>query len=156
MGEAEDQGVFDRPYCLRLLAGQAIGRVVFTEAAMPTAEPVSYLLDGDEVIFRAGDRLNAGCRDAVVAFEVDYLNPETHTGWSVVGIGQAHEMSDPVRLAHLAHDLDESSLTDLTTHTVAIPVRIFTGRHLTAPDTGRQSTPEPVSIWSVQQGGTSP
>ena len=156
MGEAEEQGVFDRQYCLRLLAGQAIGRVVFTQAAMPTAELVSYLLDGDEVIFRAGDRLNAACRDAVVAFEVDYIDPETRTGWSVVGVGQAHELSDPVRLAHLTHDLGESSLTDGDAHTVAISVRIFTGRYLTAPNTGRQSTPEPVSSWSVQHGGTSP
>jgi hypothetical protein len=41
--------------CLRLLDGPIIGRVIFTDAAMPAAQPVTvvtFLLDGKDVVFR--------------------------------------------------------------------------------------------------------
>ncbi len=90
----------DRDECLRLLAGETVGRVVFTAAAMPAAQPVAYVLDHDEVVFRAGGALSAARRD-VVAFEVDDIDLGTLTGWSVLGIGETYEVRDPARLAGL-------------------------------------------------------
>jgi uncharacterized protein len=37
-----------------------------------------------------------------VAFEVDDIDVVTRTGWSVLGVGEAYEVSDPARLAELA------------------------------------------------------
>jgi hypothetical protein len=61
----------DRAGCLELLASGQIGRVVYTEAAMPAAHPVNYLLDGEEVVFRAGEgaKLAAASRGFVVGFQ---------------------------------------------------------------------------------------
>ncbi|WP_212612878.1 pyridoxamine 5'-phosphate oxidase family protein [Pseudonocardia hierapolitana] len=94
----------DEAECLRLLATGMIGRVVFTDSALPAAQPVTYLLDGEEVLFRTGGggKLAAATRGAVVAFQVDEIDPSTRTGWTVLGIGEAYEVLVPHRLAELA------------------------------------------------------
>src|SRR6478736_4121550 len=81
----------DRPACLELLASGQIGRVVYTEAAMPAAHPVNYLLDGEEVVFRTGEgaKLAAASRGFVVGFQADEIDVEQRSGWSVHGVGSA-------------------------------------------------------------------
>ena len=82
----------DEAECLRLLTKSEIGRVVFTDAALPAAQPVTYLLDGEEVVFRTagGSKLAAATRGAVVAFQVDEIDPSTRIGWAVPGRRAAH------------------------------------------------------------------
>jgi nitroimidazol reductase NimA-like FMN-containing flavoprotein (pyridoxamine 5'-phosphate oxidase superfamily) len=94
----------DRGTSLRLLATSAIGRVIFTDGALPAAQPVSYLLDHEEIIFRTanGSKLAAATRNAIVAFEVDEIDSVNRSGWSVLGVGHAYEGTDPQRLADLA------------------------------------------------------
>ena len=62
--------------CLRLLSAAAVGRIVFTERALPAIRPVNFLLDGDEIVFRTatGSAVAAATRHAVVAFKVDEIN----------------------------------------------------------------------------------
>jgi hypothetical protein len=69
-GELHELG---RGECLRLLADGVIGRVAFTDAALPAVQPVGYHLDDEEIIFRTrnGGKLAAATRHAVVGFEVD-------------------------------------------------------------------------------------
>jgi nitroimidazol reductase NimA-like FMN-containing flavoprotein (pyridoxamine 5'-phosphate oxidase superfamily) len=88
-----------REGCLRLLGTAAVGRIVFTEAAMPAVEPVTYVLDGEAVVFHVppGGTLAAATHDAVVGFQVDSIDPTTRAGWSVLGIGKAYEVTDPGR-----------------------------------------------------------
>ena len=87
-----------RSECLRLLAGDVIGRVVFTDSALPTVQPVNYVLDDEEIIFRTanGSKLAAATRNAVVAFQLDHFDTTTRSGWSVLGVGEAYEVVDPV------------------------------------------------------------
>ena len=122
----------DREECLRLLAGGIVGRVVFTEAALPAAHPVTYLLDGDEVVFRTagGGKLAAATLHRIVAFQTDEIDSTGRTGWSVLGIGEAYEVTDPRRLAVLADRLPESWAASQGGHTVAIPLQRLTGRVL--------------------------
>jgi uncharacterized protein len=128
-GELTELG---REECLRLLAGRLVGRVVFTEAALPAAHPVAYLLDGDEVLFRTanGGKLAAATLRHVVAFQVDEIDPVGRTGWSVLGIGQAYEVTDPGRLADLAARMPTPWASNHDAHTVAIPLQRLTGRVL--------------------------
>jgi uncharacterized protein len=121
-----------REECLRLLAGTVVGRVVFTEGALPAAHPVTYLLDGEEIVFCTanGGKLAAATLRHVVAFEVDEIDVPTRTGWSVLGVGQAYEVTDPVRLATLADHLPMSWAPIRSGHTVAIPLQRLTGRRL--------------------------
>jgi nitroimidazol reductase NimA-like FMN-containing flavoprotein (pyridoxamine 5'-phosphate oxidase superfamily) len=121
----------DRKECLRLLATGVIGRIVFTDAAMPAAHPVNYLLDGEEVLFRTADgRTFAATHRTVVGFQADDLDPETHTGWSVLGVGHAYEVVDPARLHALHGTMPESWAPGRAGHVVAVPLQHLTGRRL--------------------------
>src|SRR5579859_1492313 len=92
-----------RDECLRLIATTAVGRIIYTRQAMPAVELVNFaVFDGDIVIRtnRSG-KLAAAIRGAVVAFEVDQLNPVDKTGWSVTSIGRSREVSDPAEAERL-------------------------------------------------------
>jgi nitroimidazol reductase NimA-like FMN-containing flavoprotein (pyridoxamine 5'-phosphate oxidase superfamily) len=127
-----------REECLRLLAGTVVGRIVFTEGALPAAHPVTYLLDGEEIVFCAanGGKLAAATLHHVVAFEVDEIDVPARSGWSVLGVGQAYEVTDPVRLAALADHLPMSWTPNRGSHTVAVPLQRLTGRRLGSADGG--------------------
>ena len=124
----------DEAECLRLLAGHEIGRVVFTDAALPAAQPVTYLLDDEEIVFRTsgGGKLAAATRNAVVAFQVDRIDTDTRTGWTVLGVGQAYEVVVPDRLAELAARMPAPWAPCCTAHTIAIPLQRLSGRTLVA------------------------
>ena len=121
-----------REECLRLLGGTVVGRVVFTEGALPAAHPVAYLLDGEEAVFCTADggKLAAATLNHVVAFEVDEIDVANRTGWSVLGVGAAYEVTDPPRLADLAARMPAPWTSIGNGHTVAIPLQRLTGRVL--------------------------
>ena len=123
-----------RTECLRLLGGGVIGRVICSDSALPTAQPVNYVLDAEEIIFRTanGSKLAAATRNAVVAFQLDQFDTTTRTGWSVLGVGEAYEVIDPLRLAELADLQPDPWVPNHDAHTICIPLAILTGRRVTA------------------------
>jgi uncharacterized protein len=78
-----------REDCLRLLATTGIGRLAYTQAALPAVRPVSYSLDGDEVLIPAtpGSPLLGAVHGSVVAFEADAYDVIARTGWTVTVVG---------------------------------------------------------------------
>ncbi len=93
----------DRAHCLALLDGSAIGRVVYTAGALPAASPVAYVLDAGEVLFGtpvAGEFADA-TRNAVVAFQIDRFDNSSGAGWSVLGVGETYDVTDPGRIGAL-------------------------------------------------------
>jgi uncharacterized protein len=118
--------------CLHLLRGPVIGRVVFTDAVLPACQPINYLLDGEEVLFRTrnGSKLAAASRNAVVGFEVDEIDTTTRTGWNVFGIGAAYEVLDPTRLNDLKARITDPWAPDHDAHVLSIPLQRLTGRRL--------------------------
>ena len=132
-GEAElvELVELDRSECLSLLAEAEVGRIIFTEAAMPAAHPVNYLLDGEEILFRTGGgRTFTAIHGAVVGFQSDSIDRISRTGWSVLGIGHAYEVCDPVRLADLVERLPVPWAPHPSAHVVAVPLQRLTGRRL--------------------------
>ena len=130
---AAELGELDRGECLRLLGKSTVGRVVFTEGALPAAHPVTCLLDDEEVIFRTGvgsTLAAAAARHHIVGFQADEIDPYTCTGWSVLGVGEAYEVVTPTRLAELAARQPVPWIPDRTEHTIAIPLQRLTGRRL--------------------------
>ncbi|MFR9800954.1 pyridoxamine 5'-phosphate oxidase family protein [Pseudonocardia sp. RS010] len=123
----------DRAECLRLLATADLGRVIYTEGAMPAAHPVTYVLDREEIVFRSagGPTLVAATRGAVVAFQVDEIDADDHTGWSVLGIGQAYEVTERSRLSTLVRLGRSPWPTGRNGHAISIPLARLTGRRLT-------------------------
>jgi len=89
--------------CFRLMASVPVGRVIYTRQALPAVDLVSFALDGGDIIITTDrhGQLAAATRGAVVAFEVDSVDPDLRTGWSVTAVGHAHEVTDPDEVGRL-------------------------------------------------------
>src|SRR5689334_22383998 len=98
--------ILDRAECMALLGFAALGRISISSGALPTILPVNYRLVDDQILFRTarGTKLDAATENAVVAFEVDDIDPVNHAGWSVVVTGVAREVADPAERARLTAD----------------------------------------------------
>jgi uncharacterized protein len=86
--------VIQRDECLRLLAGDDIGRLAVIAGNTPIVLPVNYALDGETVVFRTdpGTKLDRGPR-ARASFEVDCFDRQRRAGWSVVATGRLEEVT---------------------------------------------------------------
>jgi nitroimidazol reductase NimA-like FMN-containing flavoprotein (pyridoxamine 5'-phosphate oxidase superfamily) len=126
--------VLDRAECLRLLSRATLGRLGFSTGALPTVLPVSYHLDGDRILVRTrrGGRLDAALCDAVVAFEVDDVEPASHYGWSVAVTGVAAEIRDPTELDDARDEPADRWTASPGDALVAISTEVMTGRRITA------------------------
>lgn len=124
--------VLTRDECLRLLGAAELGRVAITSAALPTILPVTFHYDGDQILFRTewGTKLGAATRNAVVAFEVDEVSPQAHTGWSVVVTGVARELAESDAPLAAPHSPWLRGSAD--GHVVAISTDIVSGRRVVA------------------------
>lgn len=124
--------LLDEPECRSLLAGGTIGRVGMTVAALPVILPVNYAyLDGD-VVFRTSDgtKLRASQAGTVVAFEVDSYDTDAQSGWSVLAVGRAREITE-------SDDIDEARALGLApwangerTRYVRLHPEMLTGRRI--------------------------
>jgi nitroimidazol reductase NimA-like FMN-containing flavoprotein (pyridoxamine 5'-phosphate oxidase superfamily) len=80
--------------CRELLASQQIGRLGVVVDGRPEIFPVNYGLDGDGIVFRTGQGTKMrGVLSGEVVFEVDRINPEDRSGWSIVVHGRADDIS---------------------------------------------------------------
>jgi nitroimidazol reductase NimA-like FMN-containing flavoprotein (pyridoxamine 5'-phosphate oxidase superfamily) len=82
--------------CVALLGTVGVGRVVFTNRAMPAVRPVCFAVRDDAVWFRmaAGDMMLACVLDTVVAFAADNVTGDLDAGWFVTVVGRASEVRD--------------------------------------------------------------
>lgn len=121
-----------RDECLALLPTVPVGRLVFTERALPAIVPVNFVLDRGRIVIRTGatSSLAAALRGAVVAFEVDDFDRNARNGWSVTVTGRAREVSDPLELARV----DELPLIPWVggrlDHVITVPVDLVNGRRV--------------------------
>jgi nitroimidazol reductase NimA-like FMN-containing flavoprotein (pyridoxamine 5'-phosphate oxidase superfamily) len=124
MTQRTEPADFTRDDCLHLLGTGELGRVVFTASAMPAVQPVRYVLHGEEVVFRVADAgsLSTATQYAVVGFQVDDIDPITHAGWSILGVGQAYQISDA--------DRRSVPVAGSATHTVVVPLQQLTGQRI--------------------------
>ncbi|HEY3683639.1 MAG TPA: pyridoxamine 5'-phosphate oxidase family protein [Streptosporangiaceae bacterium] len=130
-GYPGDDAVLTRAQCLNLLRNTLVGRVVYTRGALPAVTPVGYVLDGEYIVLRTapGSRLDRGVRDAVVAFEIDHVDPDSPDGWSVVVVGRSARATDDRTLRRLRALPLAGKCTD---HYVRIGCQRVTGRILSA------------------------
>ena len=118
--------------CYRLLATSRVGRLVGTDNALPLVLPVNYCLDGHSVVFRTSPdgRLARATRNVVVAFEVDSIDEQTWTGWSVVVTGVASPLTSPGDIVRAGQLGLVSWLGEEQDHFVRIVPGLVTGRRL--------------------------
>ena len=93
-----DLSRLSREECLQLLASHRFGRFAYVASARALdVVPVNYISRADgSVLFRSGPgpKLSAADRGDVVAFEVDDIDENHHTGWSVLVVGRARRLTD--------------------------------------------------------------
>jgi len=89
--------------CDRHLRTESVGRVALPVDGHTEIFPVNYAVDerGD-IYFRTdpGTKLHAVSNAPTVAFEIDGLDEQRHTGWSVLVVGQAVHIGHPDELTH--------------------------------------------------------
>ncbi|MDH2425375.1 pyridoxamine 5'-phosphate oxidase family protein [Sphaerisporangium sp. TRM90804] len=124
--------VLTRHECLHLLTQTPIGRIVFTDRALPAVQPVNYHFDGVHIVIRttAGSKLAAATRNAVVAFEADEIDPQARTGWSVTVVGHARTATEPAEVERLTALPLHPWAPESRDHFIVIPVEQVSGRRL--------------------------
>ncbi len=129
-----------RDECLTLLATSQIGRVVYTEHALPAIRLVNFVLDGDTVVFRTGrgGKLAAAVGNSVVAFEVDNVDVQTQAGWTVTVIGHSREVTDNAELRRLRMLSLQTWAPGPTDHLICIMAELVSGRRLDHVLSGRE------------------
>ena len=95
--------VLDEDECRRLLPTAVIGRLAFTEGALPAIQPVSFGVVGDQIVIptRVGSKVAVASRGAIVAFEVDAVDATARTGWNVTVVGPSRVATDAAEVARL-------------------------------------------------------
>lgn len=86
--------------CRAVLERGVVGRVGICTPDGPYIIPVNYTVLDEAIAFRTSpfSLLASHARAAVVAFEVDHLEPERFLGWSVLARGRAEVVDDPHRV----------------------------------------------------------
>lgn len=127
--------VLTREECLALLPTVPVGRLVFTERALPAVVPVNFVLDRARIVIRTGatSSLAAAVRGAVVAFQVDDFDRSARNGWSVTVTGRASELLDPMELARVAELPLVPWIGGRLDHVITVPVDLVDGRRVGGP-----------------------
>jgi nitroimidazol reductase NimA-like FMN-containing flavoprotein (pyridoxamine 5'-phosphate oxidase superfamily) len=117
-----------------LLGSVSLGRIVFTQHAMPAIRPVNHLVDDGMIIVRShlGSAIvaRADADDGVVVcYEADELDTIRHTGWSVIATGMARLVRDPEAIDRYKQRL-EPWIDGQMDYVISITPQIVTGIRL--------------------------
>lgn len=132
-----------REECLELLASTGVGRLAVSGKETPVIRPVNYAFDqpSQSVVFRSapGSKFYALLRQNAAAFEVDGLDPDTRSGWSVIVVGATEEVTNPADLRRLDGLGIEHWAPGDKPHWVRIRAWTVSGRRITTPPAGSAS-----------------
>ncbi|MFJ5778886.1 pyridoxamine 5'-phosphate oxidase family protein [Streptomyces sp. NPDC093094] len=123
----------DRQECLSLMAGVPVGRIVFTRHALPAVLPVNFRLDHDGAVLvrtSVSSEVLGAAVGAVVAFEADDVDADTHSGWSVVITGAATLVTDSAEHERLLRNGPRSWVPAPREAFLRIDPELVTGRQL--------------------------
>ena len=109
-----------------------VGRLAVVEDDGPLVLPVNFAMIEDRIVFRsgAGTKLEAALRHAKVAFEIDHINHEARTGWSVLVRGRAEVVTSTSHLFALDHVALQPFGRADKAHWVMIHPETITGRRV--------------------------
>jgi nitroimidazol reductase NimA-like FMN-containing flavoprotein (pyridoxamine 5'-phosphate oxidase superfamily) len=89
--------------CRELLQSSNLARVAWQTAEGPQILPVTYVCYGDSLLFRTSPYgpLSELIQPTDVALEVDELDQQRRSGWSVVVQGRAAAVAEAAEIVHL-------------------------------------------------------
>ncbi|GAA3879566.1 pyridoxamine 5'-phosphate oxidase family protein [Saccharothrix violaceirubra] len=123
--------VLSRQECLELLGASSIGRLVFTDRALPMVHPVVFALDGESVVLRVPEgSATLVARDTIVAFEIDEIEKDLSRGWSVMAVGHVTEVDDEASLERLRALPLASRPHGRVDHYLVVELEVLTGRRI--------------------------
>jgi hypothetical protein len=127
----------DPAQALELLGSVTLGRIVSTHHALPAIRPVNHIAVENDIIVRThrGAALATHVQGistpgAMVAYEADAIDPDTHLGWSVAATGYTHLITNPAQL-NLYQGLLEPWVDQAMDYAVRIHPELVTGIRLT-------------------------
>jgi len=122
-----------REECLRLLAANRFGRLAVAMDS-PVIRPVNYVFDepSQAVAFRTADgsKFHAMLVNGNAAFEIDGIDPDTRTGWSVIIVGMTEEVTNPSDLRRLNRNGLETWTPGHKSHWMRIRAWTVSGRRI--------------------------
>lgn len=126
-----------REECLDLVSRGHFGRLaVSTGEGAPIIRPLNYVFDrrSQSVVFCTtwGTKLHGLLRAKEAAFEVDRIDPDERSGWSVVIVGVAEEITSPSEIRRLDGLGLEVWAPGPRSHWVRIRARTVSGRRIAA------------------------
>lgn len=132
MSKPQQLEVLDRQQCLALLQTVRVGRLVFTEGALPAVQVVNFRIYRDDVVIRVagGAKLAAATNNCIVAFQADELDADLREGWSVTVVGHADLIVDVAELVDVAGIWLQPWVQGRREHFVRIKTEQVTGRRL--------------------------
>ncbi|MBY0286107.1 pyridoxamine 5'-phosphate oxidase family protein [Mycolicibacterium tusciae] len=130
MPNTQELDVLNRRQCLDLLQDVRVGRLIFTEDALPAVQPVNFRIWRDDVVIRVagGAKLAAASDNLVVAFEADELDPDLRSGWSVTVVGHAQPITAVDDLVEIAGTFVQPWVQGRRDHFIRIRTEKITGR----------------------------
>lgn len=133
--ELEGFEVLSDDECRDLLTQEHVGRVAVSVGALPAVLPVNYRMLGDSILFftGAGRKLRSAIANEVVAFEVDSFDERTETGWSVMAVGVASEVTAPEIVASARRIGVRPWAGGDRPHLVRIRTEFLSGRRIAKP-----------------------
>ena len=93
-------GPLTRSECIHLLETHSLGRLAWQAADSQQVRPINYVFRSGAVYFRTSPEgiLSELVRPADVAIEVDDLDHDKRTGWSVIVYGRARAVAAPAEV----------------------------------------------------------
>ncbi|MCV7357432.1 pyridoxamine 5'-phosphate oxidase family protein [Mycolicibacterium fluoranthenivorans] len=135
MSNTHELDVLNRRQCLDRLQSTRVGRLIFTEGALPAVQPVNFRLWHHDVVIRVagGGKLAAAADHQVVAFEADDLDQDLRSGWSVTIVGHAEPITDIDEIVEVAGTFVTPWVTGRRDHFIRIKTEQMTGREFRDP-----------------------
>ncbi len=126
-----------RVECFNLLRRTHFGRLAVSRGeGAPMVRPLNYVFDprSQSVVFRTaeGSKLHGLLRAREAAFEIDGIDQGGRTGWSVVVIGVAEEVTNTSEIRRLDQLGLEVWAPGPRSHWVRIRARTVSGRRIAA------------------------
>jgi len=131
-----------RDECFSLLEQAGVGRLVYQDDVGPAAVPVNFALAGTTIIIRIeGGVKRLAMTQPVLGFEVDHIEDDRHSGWSVLARGPGQEV-EPERVPDLLREMEGHFPTPWAegVHNIWLQIspQTVTGRRLSAPATASE------------------
>ncbi len=139
--------------CLQLLGSGNVGRVAVNGDPSPVVLPVNYVLRDEEIVFTTagGTKWYAAREHAPASFEVDGVDQEHRSGWSVLVRGHLTALDSGDEAAAELVEAPEPLPGGTRPHVVRLSIDEVTGRRV-PPDAAWTKAHRNHHTWTGQDG----